>query len=206
MMNAPDLDNERLFAALPRYDNEAMARLQAVLASRTQQEGVLDIAYRTMDTPVGPLLLAATEQGLIKIAYAVQDHTAVLQQLSDTVSPRILQAPARLDEATRQIDEYFAGHRTQFDLSLDWRLSRGFRRDVLHHLPQIDYGSTQSYAQVALASGSPRAVRAVGTACATNPLPVVVPCHRVVRSDGSAGQYVGGKDAKNILLTLETAA
>jgi methylated-DNA-[protein]-cysteine S-methyltransferase len=183
-----------------------MSRLEAALASKAQHEGILDIAYRTMDTPVGPLLLAATGQGLVKIAYAVQDHTAVLQYLSDTVSPRILQAPARLDEAARQIEEYFAGRRTRFDLPLDWRLSRGFRRDVLHHLAQIDYGSTQSYAQVALASGSPRAVRAVGTACATNPLPVIVPCHRVVRSDGSAGQYVGGKDAKHLLLTLETAA
>lgn len=206
MTNPRDFDTKRMFEALPRYDNDAMSRLQAVLASKAQQEGILDIAYRTMDTAVGPLLLAATEQGLVRIAYAVQDHTAVLQHLSDTVSPRILQAPARLEEATRQIDEYFAGRRTRFDLPLDWRLSKGFRRDVLHHLPQIDYGSTQSYAQVALASGSPRAVRAVGTACATNPLPVVVPCHRVVRSDGSAGQYVGGKDAKQLLLTLETAA
>jgi methylated-DNA-[protein]-cysteine S-methyltransferase len=204
--NAPDSDNGRVFAALPRYDNDAMARLQAVLASKAQQEDILDLAYRTMDTPVGSLLLAATEQGLVKIAYAVQDHTAVLQQLSDTISPRILLAPARLDEAARQIDAYFAGHRTGFDLPLDWRLSKGFRRDVLSHLPQIGYGSTQSYAQVALASGSPRAVRAVGTACATNPLPLVVPCHRVVRSDGTAGRYVGGKDAKNILLTLEAAA
>ncbi|MEU3186281.1 methylated-DNA--[protein]-cysteine S-methyltransferase [Streptomyces sp. NPDC006923] len=206
MTNAPDSENERVFAALPRYDNDAMTRLRAVLASKAQQEGILDVAYRTVDTPVGSLLLAATEQGLVKIAYAVQDHTAVLQQLSDTISPRVLLAPARLDEAARQIDEYFAGRRTRFDLPLDWRLSRGFRREVLSHLPQIGYGSTQSYAQVALASGSPRAVRAVGTACATNPLPLIVPCHRVVRSDGTAGQYVGGKDAKNILLTLEAAA
>ncbi|MDX3853746.1 methylated-DNA--[protein]-cysteine S-methyltransferase [Streptomyces sp. AK02-01A] len=205
-MNASASDDGRLFAGLPRDDTEAMARLHAVLASQARQEGILDIAYRTMDTPVGSLLLAATEQGLVRIAYAVQNHAAVLQQLADSISPRILRAPARLDDATRQIDEYFAGQREQFDLALDWRLSKGFRRDVLSHLAQIGYGSTQSYAQVALASGSPRAVRAVGTACATNPLPVVVPCHRVVRSDGTAGQYVGGKDAKHILLTLETAA
>ncbi|MFF3751493.1 methylated-DNA--[protein]-cysteine S-methyltransferase [Streptomyces sp. NPDC002018] len=206
MTNTPDFENERMFAALPRYDNDAMARLLAALASKAGQEGVLDVAYRTVDTPVGSLLLAATEQGLVKVAYAVQDHTAVLQQLSDTLSPRILLAPARLDEATRQIDEYFAGRREQFDLPLDWRLSKGFRRDVLSHLTRIGYGHTESYAQVAVASGSPRAVRAVGTACATNPLPLVVPCHRVVRSDGTAGQYVGGKDAKHVLLTLETAA
>ncbi|WNI17069.1 methylated-DNA--[protein]-cysteine S-methyltransferase [Actinacidiphila sp. ITFR-21] len=206
MTSTPDFEDERVFAALPRHDDDAMARLQAALASKAQQEGILDLAYRTVDTPVGSLLLAATEQGLVKIAYAVQDHTAVLRQLSDTVSPRVLLAPARLDEPARQIDAYFAGRRTHFDLPLDWRLSKGFRRDVLSHLRQIGYGSTQSYAQVALAAGSPRAVRAVGTACATNPLPLVVPCHRVVRSDGAAGQYVGGKDAKNILLTLEAAA
>jgi methylated-DNA-[protein]-cysteine S-methyltransferase len=206
MMTSSDPENGRLFAALPRHDDDAMSRLHARLITQAQHEGILDVAYRTMDTPAGSLLLAATEQGLVKVAYAVQDHTAVLQQLSDRVSPRILHAPGRLDEASRQIEEYFDGRRRQFDLPLDWRLSKGFRRDVLRHLARIGYGSTESYAQVALASGSPRAVRAVGTACATNPLPLVVPCHRVVRSDGSAGQYVGGADAKRILLTLETAA
>ena len=205
MMTSADPENGRLFAALPRHDDDSMSRLHARLITQAQHEGILDVAYRTMDTPAGSLLLAATEQGLVKVAYAVQGHTAVLQQLSDRVSPRILHAPGRLDEASRQIEEYFDGRRRQFDLPLDWRLSKGFRRDVLRHLAQIGYGSTESYAQVALASGSPRAVRAVGTACATNPLPVVVPCHRVVRSDGSAGQYVGGADAKHILLTLETA-
>jgi len=180
MMTSSDPENGRLFAALPRHDDDAMSRLHARLITQAQHEGILDVTYRTMDTPAGSLLLAATEQGLVKVAYAVQDHMAVLQQLSDR-------------------------RRRQFDLPLDWRLSKGFRRDVLRHLAQIGYGSTESYAQVALASGSPRAVRAVGTACATNPLPVVVPCHRVVRSDGSAGQYVGGADAKHILLTLETA-
>ncbi len=129
----------------------------------------------------------------------------MLARLADTVSPRILQAPARLDPAARQLDEYFAGGRRTFDLPLDFRLSRGFRRAVLAHLPEIGYGSTESYAQVAAAAGSPKAVRAVGTACATNPLPVVVPCHRVVRSDGSFGGYVGGEEAKRTLLTLEAA-
>ncbi|WP_200823486.1 methylated-DNA--[protein]-cysteine S-methyltransferase [Actinacidiphila yanglinensis] len=182
-----------------------MARLHARLAEQAGAEGVLDVAYRTLDTPAGTLLLAATDAGVVRIAYAVQDHAAVLQQLADRVSPRVLRAPGRLDEAARQLDEYFAGRRRTFELPLDWRLSKGYRRQVLGLLPAIGYGRTESYAQVAAASGSPRAVRAVGTACATNPLPVVVPCHRVVRSDGSPGQYAGGADAKRLLLALEEA-
>jgi methylated-DNA-[protein]-cysteine S-methyltransferase len=204
MMTASDPGS--LFAALPAQDAPAMARLHERLADQAQREGILDVAYRTLDTPVGRLLLATTERGLVRIAYAVQDHDAVLRQLADSVSPRILSSPGRLDEAGRQLEEYFAGRRTRFDLPLDWRLSKGFRREVLAHLPDIAYGHTESYAQVAAAAGSPRAVRAVGTACATNPLPLVVPCHRVVRSDGSAGGYAGGADAKRTLLDLEAAA
>jgi methylated-DNA-[protein]-cysteine S-methyltransferase len=123
--------------------------------------------------------------------------------LAATVSPRVLRAPGRLDGAARQIEEYFAGRRTGFELPLDWRLSHGFRRTVLSQLPFIGYGSTASYAEIAAAAGSPKAVRAVGSACATNPLPLVVPCHRVVRSDGTAGGYAGGTAAKATLLTLE---
>jgi len=198
--------SHELFAALPTDDAPAMARLRSRLADEARREGILDVAYRTLETPVGDLLLAATEQGLVTVAYAVQDHDAVLQRLADRISPRILAAPGRLDSASRQLDEYFAGRRTSFDLPLDWRLSRGFRREVLAHLCEIGYGRTESYAQVAAAAGSPRAVRAAGTACATNPLPVVVPCHRVVRSDGSAGGYAGGADAKRTLLALESVA
>jgi methylated-DNA-[protein]-cysteine S-methyltransferase len=203
MMTASD--QERLFAALPTQDPPAMNRLHARLADEARREGVLDVAYRTLDTPVGRLLLAATGQGLVKIAFSVQDHDAVLRQLAESISPRILNAPGRLDEAGRQIEEYFTGRRKRFELPLDWRLSTGFRREVLTHLRDIGYGRTESYAQVAAAAGSPRAVRAVGTACATNPLPLVVPCHRVVRSDGSAGGYAGGPDAKLTLLALEAA-
>jgi methylated-DNA-[protein]-cysteine S-methyltransferase len=131
---------------------------------------------------------------------------AVLATLAGAVSPRILRAPARLDEVSRQLEEYFAGRRRVFDVPLDLRLARGFRRSVLAHLPAIGYGQTESYAQVAAAAGRPRAVRAAGTACATNPLPVIVPCHRVIRSDGTPGLYVGGPEAKRSLLTLEAAA
>jgi methylated-DNA-[protein]-cysteine S-methyltransferase len=194
-----------LFDAVPKIDEAANARLHARLVAQAQRDGLLDVAYRTVATPLGELLLAATGQGLIRVAYAREGHDAVLARLAETVSPRILRAPGRLDQASRQLEEYFAGRRTAFDLPLDLRLAKGFRRLVLTHLPEIPYGRTESYAQVAAATGSPRAVRAVGSACATNPLPLVVPCHRVVRSDGTFGGYVGGLAAKQALLTLEAA-
>ncbi|MEZ0051015.1 methylated-DNA-[protein]-cysteine S-methyltransferase [Mycobacterium sp. MAA66] len=185
---------------------DKLAELNDRLAAAAQRDGLLDIAYRTVDSPVGPLLLAATEQGLVRVAYARENHDTVLQQLADQVSPRILRAPARLDAAARELDEYFTQARRTFDLPLDWRLAAGFRAAVLHHLPEIGYGQTASYAAVAALAGSPKAVRAVGTACAKNPLPVVVPCHRVVRSDGAMGGYLGGPEAKRLLLDMEAAA
>ena len=206
-MSAPDADRPAgLFEALPVNDEDAMARLRARLGEAAARDGLLDIAYREIDSPVGSLLLAATEQGLVRVAYEVQDHDRVLALLAETVSPRILRAPARLDPVARQLEEYFGGGRQRFDVPLDFRLAHGFRRSVLAHLPDIGYGHTESYAHVAAATGSPREVRAVGTACALNPLPVVVPCHRVIRSDGSLGQYAGGAAAKEILLELEGAA
>lgn len=197
-----DLTRELSFPDDPRR----LARLHARLAASAQRENLLDIAYRTVDSPVGTLLLAATDLGLVRVAFAIEDQDAVLQSLAELISPRILDAPGRLDAAARELGEYFAGHRRSFDLALDWRLSTGFRSTVLHHLGDIGYGDTASYATVAGLAGNPKAVRAVGTACATNPIPVVVPCHRVVRSDGSMGGYRGGPDAKRTLLTLEAAA
>jgi methylated-DNA-[protein]-cysteine S-methyltransferase len=199
-------DTSALFAALSTDEGQALARLHARLADAAERDGVLDVGYRTLDTPVGTLLLAATGQGLVRVAFQSQDHDAVLAGLSTAVSPRILRSPTRLDEVCRQLEQYFAGQRTAFDVPLDLRLSTGFRRGVLAHLPEIAYGRTASYAQVAVAAGSPKAVRAVGTACATNPLPLVLPCHRVIRSDGTLGQYAGGAAAKQALLRLETAA
>ena len=195
-------DLARAYEATPEH----LRALQARLAAAAQGEGILDVAYRTVDSPVGSLLLAATEAGLVRVAYASEDHDTVLQTLSDRISPRILYAPARLDTVARELDEYFAGQRHSFDVPLDWRLSAGFRSTVLHRLPEIGYGHTASYAAVAQLAGHPRAIRAVGTACATNPLPVVVPCHRVVRSDGGMGGYLGGVEAKRTLLSLEAAA
>jgi methylated-DNA-[protein]-cysteine S-methyltransferase len=195
-----------IFGALPLADEAADARLRARLAAAADGEGILDVAYRLIESPVGVLLLAATERGLVRVAYDREDHDAVLAALAGAVSPRILHAPARLEEVSRQLDEYFAGRRRAFDVPLDFRLAHGFRRSVLAHLPAIGYGRTESYAQVAAAAGHPRAVRAAGTACARNPLPVIVPCHRVIRSDGTPGAYVGGPDAKRSLLSLEAAA
>ena len=178
-------------------------RLHARLVAAAAADGTLDVAYRTIDSPLGPLLLAATEQGLVRLAYEQEDHEQVLQTLAARVSPRILRAPGRLDEAATQLDDYFAGSRHSFDLPVDLRLAAGFRRQVLDHLRTIGYGRTESYTAVAAATGRPRAVRAVGSACATNPLPVVVPCHRVLRSDGTLGGYIGGLGAKRTLLALE---
>jgi methylated-DNA-[protein]-cysteine S-methyltransferase len=178
-------------------------RLHSRLVAAAVADGSLDVAFSTIDSPLGRLLLAATEQGLVRVAYEREDHDAVLQTLAAKVSPRILHAPGRLDPAARQLDDYFAGARTGFDLPVDLRLAVGFRRQVLDHLRTIGYGHTESYTAVAAATGRPRAVRAVGSACATNPVPVVVPCHRVLRADGTLGGYVGGLAAKRTLLALE---
>src|SRR5215208_567856 len=186
-------------------DDDTLARLHERLEHAADTADVLDVAYRTVDTPVGTLLLAATTAGLIRVAYDIEGHDAVLATLADRISPRVLRAPARLDSVARQIDEYFAKNRTVFELAVDLRLAEGFRRNVIEHLRNIGYGRRESYAAVAAAIGHPRAVRAVGTACAHNPLPLVIPCHRVVRSDGSTGQYVGGPLAKSTLLDLEAA-
>jgi methylated-DNA-[protein]-cysteine S-methyltransferase len=184
---------------------EAVGRIHVQLAQKAAAEGLLDVAYRTLDTPVGRLLLASTPSGLVRVAYPVEGHDQVLEQLAERISPRVLLAPARLDLAARQLEEYFTRRRRRFDLPLDWRLTRGFRRTVLGHLLEVGYGTTASYSALAAAAGRPRAARAAGTACATNPLPVVVPCHRVVRSDGSLGGYGGGLEAKRVLLRLEEA-
>jgi methylated-DNA-[protein]-cysteine S-methyltransferase len=206
-MTANDEPDVRdLLEALPAVTGADLRALHDRLADSSDAQGTLDVAYRTLDTPVGTLLLAATEKGLIRVAYAAEGHDEVLKTLAKRISPRILHAPRRLDAAAREIDEYFAGRRRGFDLPLDLGLSTGFRRTVLGHLRDIGYGHTASYAAVAAAAGSPGAVRAVGTACATNPLPVIVPCHRVIRSDGSFGGYLGGAAAKQALLELEAAA
>jgi methylated-DNA-[protein]-cysteine S-methyltransferase len=185
---------------------EELGALHDRLAAQAAADGILDVAYRTLDTPVGRLLLAATPTGLVRVAYESEGLDAVLEALAKRVSPRILRAPRRLDDAARQLEEYFAGDRRRFGLAVDLSLSSGFRRTVLAYLPGIEYGKTASYADVARAVDNPKAVRAVGTACATNPLPLIIPCHRVIRSDGLPGSYLGGPDTKRLLLNLEAAA
>lgn len=194
-------------AALYPVDDDDITRLHARLATAADANNVLDVAYRTVDSPVGPLLIAATPVGLVRVAFSSEGHDAVLQNLADRISSRLLHAPARLDAVARQLDEYFSGRRHTFDVPLDWQLSKGFRRVVLGHLAvDVDYGTTASYGTLARLSGSPKAVRAVGTTCATNPIPVVVPCHRVIRADGTLGSYRGGPAAKRALLDLEGVA
>lgn len=199
-----DLATER--DTLFPIESSAVADLRSRLSAQAGERGLVDVAYRTLETPVGPLLLAATETGLVRVAFEREGFDAVLESLAQRISPRVLEAPRRLDAAAVELDEYFAGRRHSFDVPLDFALSSGFRRSVQTSLLGIDYGRTRSYKEIAELVGSPRAVRAVGTACATNPLPVVLPCHRVLRSDGGLGGYIGGLEAKTALLSLEKAA
>ncbi|WP_341358197.1 methylated-DNA--[protein]-cysteine S-methyltransferase [Georgenia sp. M64] len=187
-------------------DAEHLATLHRRLAELADAEDLLDVAYRTVDSPLGRLLLAATPVGLVRVAFEDEGEEAVLATLGERISPRILRDPRRLESVARQLEEYFSGRRHDFDVTLDLRLTAGFRREVLAHLREIPYGATASYTALAAAAGRPTAVRAAASACATNPVPLVVPCHRVVRSDGSLGGYRGGLPAKRVLLDLERAA
>jgi methylated-DNA-[protein]-cysteine S-methyltransferase len=178
---------------------ETMGRL----ADRAAAEGLLDVAYATADSPFGTLLLATTPRGLVRLGLPNQDTEALLQDLATRVSPRVLEAPPQLDEVRRELDRYFEGRLTTFDLPLDWQLTGGFRAKVQHAIARIPYGRTRSYTEVARTAGNERAVRAAGTACGSNPLPIVVPCHRVLRSGGALGGYGGGLPMKKALLELE---
>jgi methylated-DNA-[protein]-cysteine S-methyltransferase len=191
-----------LRAAAARLPEAAAA---AALMERADRAGLVDVAYATTDSPVGPLLLAATPEGVVRVSFAREGFDDVLTALAQRISPRVLELPRRLDDARRQLDEYFAGRRTAFDVPLDHRLATGFRARALEAVAAIPYGRTGTYRTIAVAAGSPRAVRAAGTACATNPLPLLVPCHRVVRSDGTMGRYGGGEAAKRLLLEHEHA-
>jgi methylated-DNA-[protein]-cysteine S-methyltransferase len=200
---------------MPSFEDELGALLRGAaagldagpppLAAAAEAAGLLDVAYAGVDSPVGRLLLAATPAGVVRVAFDREGQEPVLEELAQRISPRVLEAPGRLDAARRQLDEYFSGGRTAFELPLDWRLSSGFRARVLHAIAAIPYGRTGTYRSVATAAGTPNAVRAAGSACATNPIPIIVPCHRVVRSDGTMGRYGGGEAAKRTLLEHEHA-
>ena len=173
------------------------------LTTRAAEEGLLDVAYTTSDSPFGPLLLAKTRRGLVRIGLPNQDPDELLVDLAERVSPRVLESPPELDEARRELDLYFEGRLDRFGLPLDWRLSGGFRQRVLRAINRIPYGQTRSYTEMARRAGNERAVRAAGTACGSNPLPLVVPCHRVLRTGGALGGYGGGLPMKRALLELE---
>jgi len=173
------------------------------LADRAAAEGLLDVAYATADSPFGQILLAATPRGLVRVGLPNQDADEVLRDLAERVSPRMLEGPARLDEVRRELDRYFEGELRDFGLPLDWRLTSGFRGKVQHAIARIPYGQTRTYTEMARSAGNERAVRAAGTACGSNPIPIVVPCHRVLRSGGALGGYGGGLDMKKALLELE---
>src|SRR3954451_13088514 len=206
MTETHDTLEARLLAAPDAGETAALARLQAVLARRAADEELLDVAYRDLDSPLGRLLLAATPAGLVRVAFPLEDAEAVLASLAAQVSPRVLRAPARLDAVARELDEYFDGRRHAFDVPVDLQLARGFRRAVLEKLVDVPYARTVSYAELAARTGSPKAVRAVGTACALNPVLLVVPCHRAVRPDGRPSASRGASGTKRRLLAREAAA
>jgi methylated-DNA-[protein]-cysteine S-methyltransferase len=197
-------DLERRLRELPGPGAARLSRLRRQLAERARAEGLVDVAFERHDTPLGRLLLGATAKGLVRVGLPAESEEAVLEELAFRISPRVLRAaPRELARARRQLDEYFAGRRRRFEVPLDWRLAAGFRREVLRATARIPYGCTRSYREVAERAGHPRAFRAAGTALATNPLPILVPCHRVLPAGGGIGGYRGGAAAKTRLLALE---
>jgi methylated-DNA-[protein]-cysteine S-methyltransferase len=203
--NQKTADIERSLRDAARRNSSGADALAQELIRRASEEGLLDVAYAEIDSPVGRLLLAATPRGLVRITFPVETPEKVLEQLAATVSPRVLEAPAKLDHARRELDRYFEGRLRDFDLPLDWQLTHGFYRKVLRATARIPYGKTRSYSEMAKRAGSPRAVRATGSALGSNPLPIIVPCHRVLRSGGALGGYGGGVEVKQALLELEGA-
>jgi len=174
------------------------------IAERAAEEGLLDVAYTSVDSPLGPLVVAATQKGLVRVSYTeFRGEDEVLEEIARRVSPRVLEAPARLDGVRRELDEYFDGRRERFETPVDWSHLAGFTREVLRATAAIPFGDVSTYAGVAEAAGSPRAVRAAGNALGANPMPVVVPCHRVLRTGGALGGYTGGLERKEFLLRLE---
>jgi methylated-DNA-[protein]-cysteine S-methyltransferase len=181
------------------------------LLARAERDGLIDVAYAHVDSPFGDLIVARTGRGVVQVALPThggnkQSEDDVLEHLAKLVSPRVLESPSRLDEERRELDEYFEGRREHFDVPVDWSLTpKGFRNRALHAVARIPYGRTKTYAEIAKAAGNPRAFRAAGTACGHNPVPLIVPCHRVVQSGGGVGNYGGGPEMKRALLDLEGA-
>ena len=197
-----DIERALALQLPPDASSEAAGRL----AARAYEEGLLDVAYTVEDSPVGPLLLASTGRGLVELGYeADKELDFMLERLATKVSPRVLEAPARLDPVRRELEEYFEGKRLDFDIPLDWSLTKGFTRRVLRATAKVPYGEVSTYRQVATKAGNERAVRAAGNALGANPIPIVVPCHRILRTGGSLGGCGGGVPRKEFLLRLEGA-
>jgi methylated-DNA-[protein]-cysteine S-methyltransferase len=196
-------------AEAARGSEEAARRSEAAahrFLARAGEEGLVDVAYAVVDSPVGPLLAASTRRGLVEIGFrADSELDSMLTRLAARLSPRVLEAPARLDEVRRELDEYFSGRRTSFDVPLDWSLSGGFTRRVLRATARVPYGQVSTYREMATRAGNSKAVRAAGNALGANPIPIVVPCHRILRTGGSLGGYGGGVERKEFLLRLEGA-
>jgi methylated-DNA-[protein]-cysteine S-methyltransferase len=186
--------------AVPPLD---LAAFRAVLARRAATEGLVDVAYGAYESPLGELTVMVTARGLVRLSYPGEGIHEQLDELARTVSPRVLEAPERTDEVRRQLDGYFAGRRRTFEVPIDWALVRGFAGEVLRATSRIPFGAVSSYREIAAAAGSPNAYRAAGNALGSNPVPIVVPCHRVLHAGGGLGGYTGGLDRKRYLLTLE---
>jgi methylated-DNA-[protein]-cysteine S-methyltransferase len=197
---AGDLEDRLREPAVPRLD---LAALHRRLGGAADAAGLLDVAYGIADSPLGPLTVMVTPRGLIRLSYAGEEIDAQLDEVADRISPRILEAPERTDAVRRQLEEYFAGRRHDFDLPIDWRLSRGFTASVLRATSRIPFGEVSSYRAIAAEAGSPNAYRAAGNALGSNPIPIVVPCHRVLHTGGGMGGYTGGLERKRFLLSLE---
>ena len=177
--------------------------LRSAIARRAAAEGLLDVAHATYDSPLGPLTVMVTPRGLLRLSYPGEPVEAQLEDTAGRISPRILAGAERTDPVRRQLDEYFAGARRDFDVPIDWRLVRGFAGDVLRATARIPFGGVSTYREVATEAGSPKAYRAAGNALGSNPVPIVVPCHRVLHAGGGLGGYTGGMDRKRFLLRLE---
>jgi methylated-DNA-[protein]-cysteine S-methyltransferase len=187
----------------PTTETRDMKKSIKALRERAAAEGLLDVAYATVDSPFGTLLLARTPRGLVRIGLPNEDYQELLADLAGRISPRVMEVPAGLDEERRQVEDYFAGRRHDFELPIDWQLSRGFLLRARQGIAAIPYGETRTYTDLARSAGNERAVRAAGSACSRNPIPLVVPCHRVLRSDGTLGGYAGGLEMKEELLSME---
>jgi methylated-DNA-[protein]-cysteine S-methyltransferase len=195
-----DLDRRLRAPSAPALD---LRRFRDALSRRAADEGLLDVAYGVHDSPLGRLTVMVTPRGLVRLSYPGEGVEAQLEELAERVSPRILEAPERTDAVRRQLEDYFSGRRTSFEVPIDWRLVRGFAGDVLRATARITFGAVSTYRDVAAQAGSPRAYRAAGNALGSNPVPIVVPCHRVLHAGGGLGGYTGGLDRKRYLLRLE---